>query len=266
MLADEGQLHQVLVNLGTNAIYAMGARQGTLAFELDTIAPEESSGLPPSLRLVVRDTGAGIEPGIRDRLFDPFFTTKGSAGTGLGLAVVHGVVQSHGGQISVASTVGVGTTFTIELPSHLSAAPVLAQGERTVARGHGERIMYVDDEEAIVFVIVKMLRRIGYECEGYTSPLDALQAFRTTPYAFDAVVTDFSMPMMAGTLLARELERIRPSIPVIVSSGYTTEEIETGTGTGVGAVLPKPVSIVELSHCLATVLGRPEVTSVASPP
>lgn len=266
LLGDEGQLHQALVNLGTNAIYAMGARQGTLTFELDTVTPEAADGLAPTIRLAVRDTGAGIEPGIRDRLFDPFFTTKGSAGTGLGLAVVHGVVQSHGGQITVDSTVGVGTTFTIELPGQLSGEPLPVPGERTVARGHGERIMYVDDEEAIVFVMMKMLRSIGYECEGYTSPLEALQAFRTTPHAFDAVVTDFSMPMMTGTLLARELERIRPSIPVVVSSGYTTEEIETGTGTGVGAVLPKPVSIVELSHCLANLLGRPELTTAASPP
>ncbi|HQW67989.1 MAG TPA: response regulator, partial [Gemmatimonadales bacterium] len=129
-----------------------------------------------------------------------------------------------------------------------------------------ERVLFVDDEEAIVDVMVKMLRGIGFACEGFTSPLEALQAFRTTPHAFDAVVTDFSMPMMTGTLLARELQRIRPGIPVVVLSGFTADEIATGSGTGVDYVIPKPVSIVELSHALATMLGRPVVTSVASPP
>ncbi len=150
----------------------------------------------------------------------------------------------------------------------VASGPASAAGAETsgLVPGHGERVLFVDDEEAIVDVMVKMLRGIGFACEGFTSPLEALQAFRTTPHAFDAVVTDFSMPMMTGTLLARELQRIRPGIPVVVLSGFTADEIATGSGTGVDYVIPKPVSIVELSHALATMLGRPVVTSVASPP
>ncbi|MDX2261353.1 MAG: ATP-binding protein [Gemmatimonadales bacterium] len=270
--ADESQLHQALVNLGTNAVHAMGEREGRVAFEVDhrTIRddPDGPTALAPGsyLSLVVRDSGVGIDPVIRDRLFDPFFTTKGSAGTGLGLAVVHGVVQAHGGQISVDSVVGEGTAFTLLLPAEATTPPVAPMGEQVLERGRGERVLFVDDEEAIVYVMVKMLRGIGFACEGFTSPLEALQAFRTTPHAFDAVVTDFSMPMMTGTLLARELQRIRPGIPVVVLSGFTADEIATGSGTGVDTVIPKPVSIVELSHALATMLDRPVVTDAASPP
>jgi signal transduction histidine kinase/ActR/RegA family two-component response regulator len=275
VLADESQLHQVLVNLGTNGIFAMGDGDGdgVLAFETDTMTvrsetSSDEAALVPGryLRLVVRDTGAGINPEILDRLFDPFFTTKGSAGTGLGLAVVHGVVQSHGGQISVESVVGKGTAFTILLPAHEAAPSATPIGPTKIERGRGDRVLYVDDEEAIVFVMSKMLRSIGYQCEGFTSPVEALQAFRTTPHGFDVVVSDFSMPLMSGTSLARELQGIRPGIPVIVSSGYAADEIETGPETGVQAVIPKPVSIVELSHALAGLLGRQITTPAASPP
>jgi signal transduction histidine kinase/PAS domain-containing protein/ActR/RegA family two-component response regulator len=263
ILADASQLHQALVNLGTNGIFAMRERPGTLTLSVDAATYGEgelgpNATLPPGryVRVSVRDEGAGIDAAIIDRLFEPFFTTKGSAGTGLGLAVVHGVMQSHGGAVTVTSQVGKGTTFVLHFPALAGVEAEALPAVQTVVRGQGERILYVDDEETIVFVMTRMLRSIGYACEGFTDSAAALHAFRTTPHAFDAVVTDYSMPGLGGEELAREVSRIRPGICVAISSGYGADQIRVGAASGVTAVIPKPVTIVELSHHLAAMLGR----------
>lgn len=255
VLADPTQLHQVVMNLGTNAIYAMQARGGVLAIDVgvirvDRVGSGPSAELAPGdfVRLAVRDTGSGMSAEVRDRLFEPFFTTKGQAGTGLGLSMVHGIVRDHGGEITVSSEIGVGSVFEIFLPVHASA-PEPAAVPLGLPRGRGQRIMYVDDETALTLVMSRTLRYLGYQCVDFCDAESALHEFRTSPRAFDAVISDLQMPGMSGLEFLREIRALRADIPVAVVSGYTAEAIDDAD---VGSVvwLHKPMAL----HDLATAI------------
>jgi CheY-like chemotaxis protein len=261
VLADTSQMHQVLMNLGTNAIYAMKDAGGVLDVSLDVISVSDvvagpSAELYPGehVRLSVRDTGVGMAPAVRERLFEPFFTTKGESGTGLGLSVVHGIIKEHAGAITVDSTPGVGTTFCIYLPVASENAAVRRTGLLEVIRGAGQHIMFVDDEASIVAVMSRTLRILDYRVTGFTDPVAALRAFRDNPAAFDAVITDYSMPVMSGEDLVVAMRGIRADIPAAITSGSTVRQAVNVARTGPVSWISKPASLGELSQTLNEML------------
>lgn len=254
--ADATQIHQVVVNLATNAAHAIGSRSGLIELQLSTVnvSADWASNVPDLhegqyVRLAVRDDGCGMDRDTLARIFDPFFTTKSSgAGTGLGLSVVHGIMKSHEGAIAVYSQPDKGTTFHLYFPFVEGAMAATALKPREIARGHGERVLYVDDESALVFLIERALKRLGYTVVGHCDPLAALEEFRAHPQAFDLVVTDLSMPRLSGFDLARAMLAVRPDIPILMTSGYVQpEDRETALQMGLHALILKPNTIEELS-------------------
>ena len=217
VIGDATYLHQVAMNLCTNAIHAMQAG-GDLSVTLERAQLNERRTVSrgslcpgPYVRLTVGDTGAGIAPAVFDRIFDPFFTTKGvGEGTGLGLSLVHGIVTDLGGAIDVNTKLGEGTTFEIWLPVAGEIALPAIEADRNAARGNGEIIMIVDDERPLVALAEEITAQMGYEPVGFDSSRAALEAFRANPDGFDAVLTDEAMPELTGTELARELRKLRP--------------------------------------------------------
>ena len=263
------ELHQVLLNLGTNAWHALHQRPGRIEFSLGTCAvsaghPEPAPGLPPGryVRIIVSDTGSGIAPDILPRIFDPFFTTKGpGGGSGLGLSVVHGIMRSTGGAITVQSAPGLGSKFSLYFPIATTAlAPESPAAERNAALvkpGHGERILYIDDESTLVAVVERLLTRAGYVVTGCTRPHEALATFRQNPAAFDLIVTDYSMPEMSGLELAAALLQIRPEATVILTSGYCRSGLaEEARQIGICRVLNKVDAPAELLPLVAQVLSE----------
>jgi predicted ATPase/signal transduction histidine kinase/ActR/RegA family two-component response regulator len=259
------QLHQVAMNLCTNAIQAM-KRGGVLTVILERAAVGErrliSHGTLDAgnyLRLCVGDTGTGIPPAVYERMFDPFFTTKRAGdGTGLGLALVHGIVADFGGVIDVATELGVGTTFTLWLPAaERLPTPVAARADE-LPRGHGEIVMIVDDERALVALAEETLAELGYEPVGFDSSLAALQAFRAQPQRFDLVLTDETMPDLTGSELAHEIRRLRPAIPILLMSGYGGPQLnERAQAAGVTDVLRKPLVRRDIAEPVARALRTP---------
>jgi PAS domain S-box-containing protein len=229
VLADSTQLHQVLMNLATNAAHAMAATGGRLEFRQDLVeVDDEAVRQRPQLRrgrfvrLTVSDTGCGMDAATRERIFEPFFTTKAPGeGTGLGLSVVLGIVQQHEGALVVYSELGKGTTFQIYLPVCAAASTVASANAPQVSpRGQSEHVMVVDDEEIVVRVATGILQRLGYRTSAFADPAEALQAFRKTPADFDLVITDLTMPKMKGTALAAELRLMRPTLPIMLCTGF----------------------------------------------
>jgi PAS domain S-box-containing protein len=226
--ANPTQISQVLMNLCTNAVQAMEDRGGILEVGLEEAELDEEfvQGHPnlrrgAHLRLTVSDTGHGIDPAILGRIFDPFFTTKEKGkGTGMGLPVAHGIVKSLGGEITVYSKPGKGTTVNVYLPVCGGTQQVEVKEEAPILGGK-ERILFVDDEAHIVGIGKQILGRLGYEVVTNTSPLEALEAFRARPDRFDLVITDMTMPNMTGDILAAKLKHIRPDIPVILCTGFS---------------------------------------------
>jgi PAS domain S-box-containing protein len=254
--ADSTQMHQVVMNLSGNAVRALGNNGGIIDVSLDSIEADAQSApqtLKPGahVRLRIADNGCGMEPAILQRAFDPFFTTRPPGeGTGLGLSVVHGVVESHGGAIEAHSEPGRGTTFTVYLPASTTEVQTSDPGE--VVGGQGERILYLDDEESLVFLATRALTRLGYHVEGYSDPFSALEEFRAHPDAFDAVVTDLSMPRLSGPEFATALREIRPDIPIVMTSGYIRlEDVETARALRVEQLISKPSTIDELGRVVA---------------
>lgn len=227
VLADQTQLHQVLVNLGTNAAHAMRAEGGTLAISLSAIEvdatlrqlhPDLAPG--PFVRLTVTDTGHGMTNAVKVRIFDPYFTTKEAGeGTGMGLALVQGIIKGHGGAISVYSEPGQGTAFHILLPR---IQKFVAQGRVEDGPLHGgtERILFVDDEEILSRMGCELLESLGYRVTATSSSLEALQLFKANPAAFDLVITDMTMPKLTGKQLAEKIFGVRPDIPIILCTGF----------------------------------------------
>jgi CheY-like chemotaxis protein len=195
------------------------------------------------VRLLVSDTGGGIPPAVLKRMFDPFFTTKRVGdGTGLGLALVHGIVADFGGVIDVATQLGVGSSFTIWLQAAGPVPRLLAESAGELPRGNGETIMIVDDERALVALAEETLAGLGYEPVGFDSSVAALQAFRADPNRFDLVLTDETMPDLTGTELAGKMRQLRPEISVILMSGYGGTQLnERARAAGIIDVLRKPL-------------------------
>jgi len=263
IIGDATYLHQVAMNLCTNAIQAM-ERGGVLRVTLDCAELNEprtlsrgSLGPGPYVRLSVCDTGVGIPPAVLERMFDPFFTTKGvGEGTGLGLSLVHGIVGDLGGAIDVTTKAGEGTTFDIWLPVAGETAIPAVEAARALPHGHGETVMIVDDERQLVALAEEITAQLGYEPVGFDSSGAALEAFRNAPRRFDAVLTDESMPDLIGTELAHEILRIRPKIPIILMSGYGGAQLTNRAAEiGVTEVLRKPLHRRDLAESLARALG-----------
>ena len=258
ILADPTQIHQVLMNLATNAAHAMRGKEGKLRVALapvifDALDPTTPVELSPGkyLDLMVEDTGHGMDQPIIERIFDPYFTTKGPGeGTGLGLAVVHGIVKNHGGAIRVFSEPDRGTVFHIYLPVLESVEPAEPEPPPTLPGG-SERILLVDDEEALVRALKKMLETLGYQVTAVTGSREALEIFGGQPDAFDLVITDYTMPKMIGTELAREILKIRPTIPIILSTGFSERlDDEGAAAAGISALIMKPVSLKGIAELI----------------
>ena len=264
VIGDATQLQQVMMNLYTNAVHAM-ANDGVLSVSLHRIKVSERRSLlhghldpGPYVRLSVCDTGAGIAPAVLERMFDPFFTTKGvGEGTGLGLSLIHGIVADFGGAIDVATKPGEGTTFAIWLPIAEESVERATTVADVLPRGHGDVVMIVDDERALVALTEEMLAELGYEPVGFDSSTAALLAIQAEPQRFDLVLTDETMPDLAGTELAREIRWVRPDMPIVLMSGYSGGQLaERAALAGVGDVLHKPLERRDIALALARVLAR----------
>jgi PAS domain S-box-containing protein len=255
ILADPGQIHQILLNLCTNAADAMATEGGLLEVELCR-DPEEAG----QLLLVVRDTGSGIPAKLQERIFDPFFTTKERGkGTGLGLSVVHGIVESHGGRISVESGPGQGTGFFLRFPL-IAREEAVGQPHFDTAPPPGgtERLMVVEDEESVLLMEKELLESLGYTVAAFADSMAALEFFATHAQEIDLVVTDQTMPLVSGTLLVRELRKIRAEVPVILCTGYSAMvDAEKAAELGVREFLMKPFDVRTLALAVRRALAAP---------
>lgn len=263
VLADPTQVHQILMNLVGNAAYAMSSGPGLLEVSLDPVQVDaERARACPSLhpgtyaRLTVRDTGHGMPPATLARMFDPFFTTKPPGeGTGLGLSVVHGIMKSYNGAILAQSEADKGTSLELYFPAEEPRPEQSEASSRTVARGKGARVLLVDDEEPLVYLITRILERLDYQVSGYSRPELALEAFREKPNEFDLVLTDASMAGLSGSELASEILRIRPDIPVVMASGYLRpEDEELARAIGIRELILKPTTTDQLAQILERLL------------
>ena len=258
VLGEPTKIHQILMNICTNAAHAMKDGGGTLLVSLTRATIDEEAArrhqaeAGPSLKLTITDTGHGMPAEILEKIFDPYFTTKGQGeGTGLGLSVVYGIVQSLKGCIAVDSQPGRGTSFTVSLPL-LAAAPAPAAEEKAPQMAGSGTVLLVDDEVALVKMVQVMLQRMGYEVIACRSGGEALAAFRREPERFDLVVTDQTMPQMTGVQLARELLSTRPELPVILCSGYNEAVVvDQARLTGICGILAKPFSPRQLGETIA---------------
>lgn len=264
VLGDSTQVHQILINLCTNAAQAMHETGGVLEvslseFDFDENSPEQFLDLDPGtyIRLAVRDTGHGMGPEVMERIFDPFFTTKEKGeGTGMGLAVVHGIVKSYGGTINVKSKLGEGSIFEVFLPRIMThvARPDVRISER-VPTGN-ECILFVDDEKVLRDLGKSLLEHLGYEVVARTSSIEALEVFRNQPNRFDLVITDMTMPNMTGMELVKELVQIRPDIPVILCTGFSDKLTpEKAAAAGIREFIMKPFGARNLADTIRKVLA-----------
>lgn len=250
VMADETQIHQVVMNLCTNAWHALPEHGGFISVDL---AP-----LSHFVLLRVRDNGCGMDAATVQRIFEPFFTTKDTGkGTGLGLSVTHGIVKSHSGVITVESTPGEGTTFEICFPA-ITDTPVAEPATPTVsvALGHNEHLLFVDDELSVGQPVTELLQRLGYRVTFESDPKTALDQFQATPLDFDLVLTDLAMPGMTGMELAGEILKVRRETPVILLTGLIeAKQREHLVQTGVRTILTKPATLAELAAAIASELG-----------
>ena len=264
--ADATQIHQVLMNLCTNAWHALQGRAGEIVVGLEpwtipaTVGRGGNKSLVPGAyaHLWVQDTGSGMDAATRARIFEPFFTTKPTGqGTGLGLSVVHGIVASHRGAIHVESAPGRGTTVHLYLPT-TDAAPMTPEPPaRAVAddRGQGQHVLYVDDDEVIVVMVERLLTQAGYRVASFTDGRAAVAAVQAAPASFDLVITDFNMPSFTGTDVARAVAAIRADLPVVISSGYISEELQAAATTAnVRGLLQKQNTLEELLPLVRSIL------------
>lgn len=263
IMGNATQVHQIMMNLCTNAAQAMEDNGGTLRVSLkDVVIESDASSRQLSLKpgnyiaLEVSDTGTGISPENIDSIFEPYFTTKGPGeGTGMGLAMVHGIVESYGGKIEVNSTLGEETIFSLYLPV-IKRRTTQRQYESDVLPQGTERILLVDDEAPLAQMGGLMLERLGYSVITRTSSIEALQLFRSRPDDFDLVITDMTMPNMTGNDLAMELIAIRPDIPIILCTGFSKKIAEEKAyQIGIRAFLYKPLVRAELAKAVRNVLN-----------
>jgi nitrogen-specific signal transduction histidine kinase/CheY-like chemotaxis protein len=263
VIADPTQIHQIVMNLCTNAYHAMRDSGGIINISLKEITigsenhlMEHSLEPGPYLLLEISDTGEGIPAENLTKIFEPYFTTKEvNEGTGLGLSVIHGIVKSHHGHISTYSEVGKGTTFKVYLPAEEEDEEIKYQATDKGISGGSEKIILVDDEESLVKIGSKLLGALGYEVSAFTNSPEALQAFREAPNDYDLIITDMTMPVLTGAKLAQEAKRIRPDIPIILCSGFTENlNEESARKMGISAYLTKPVRQEDLANTIRRVL------------
>ncbi len=264
IMGNATQIHQILMNLCTNAAHAMETKGGLLVVDLEDIDVNghekwNSVGLKKGsyIKICVSDTGEGIAREIIDAIFEPYFTTKEvGEGTGMGLALVHGIVESYGGKIMVDSTLGEGTVFTIYLPLTKEKKSYRPHKSEVLSTGTG-RILFVDDEDQIIKMVSRMLERLGYSVTTCNNSLDTLELFKVKSHEFDLVITDMTMPKMTGDKLAVELMKIRPDIPVILYTGYNKKmSDEIASKIGIKAFAYKPIVKADLANTIRKVLNE----------
>ena len=265
VLADPTQIHQIFMNLCTNGYHAMRETGGILTVslqEIDITGDDFIPGIDLSpgkyLQIEVTDTGQGMDAETQKRIFDPYFTTKKTQeGTGLGLAVVHGIILSHHGQIAVYSEEGKGTSFHVYLPLVEESRQTKGEiDEQAVIQGKNEHILFVDDEEKLVHVAEESFPVSGYQITAHTNPLIALENFKKQPDKYDIIITDMTMPGMTGIELADKIKKMRPDMPIILCTGYSElvsrEEV---LSTGIKKYLQKPVTMKTLVKIVGEILG-----------
>jgi len=264
IMGDPTQIHQILMNLCTNAAHAMEQNGGILEIFLNNVtinkdSPQRKSNLQIGeyVEIKVSDTGHGIKTHVLEKIFDPYFTTKKQGeGTGMGLALVHGIVETYGGKIFVESTLGKGTVFTIYFPvCRKNKVHMLPKSERSPHGG--ERILFVDDEISITKIGSRALSALGYSVTTKTSSLEALDLFRSNPYNFDLVISDVTMPEMTGDKLASEILSIKPDTPIILCTGYSkTLSDEKAVELGIKSIVPKPFVKADFANTVRRVLDE----------
>jgi len=262
---DPTQIHQIIMNLCTNAYHAVQETGGKLEVSLKEIYISYEQSLDrvgmkigKHIELMVRDSGHGMEPQVIERIFEPYFTTKEQGkGTGLGLSVIHGIVKSHGGDITVSSRPGCGATFKVYLPIIDDIEEEIHVIEPLIAINGEERILLVDDEAQIIDIEQQILERLGYKVTPKTDSEEALEEFAAQPDRFDLVITDMTMPKMTGDQLARRMMDIKPQIPVILCTGFN-EAIseEKALAMGIDKFVMKPIVKDELASTIRTVLDN----------
>jgi len=262
--ADPTQIHQIIINLATNAYHAMEDIGGEMMVSLKEIEFGEQDMLSPNMEpgvyacLTIADTGIGMDKTLMEKIFDPFFTTKEkNKGTGMGLSVVHGIVNSMGGCIRVYSEPGKGTEFNVYFPVEKSSFKAHSIQPKEILQGGTEQILLVDDKAAIATMGKRMLERLGYQVTSRTSSLEALEAFRFRPDKFDLVITDMAMPNMPGDKLALELTKIRPDIPILLCTGFSETMLEEKAASlGIKGFLMKPIVMKDLARKIREVLDE----------
>lgn len=264
ILADPVQIHQVLLNLCTNAHHAMKEKGGVLEVQLTgvNLGPEGVAIHPdlnpgPYIKLVVKDNGHGMDEVTKAKIFDPYFTTKEKGvGTGLGLAVAHSIVKKHGGAITVDSVPGQGSEFTLHFPTILEDEAWETPISANLPTGQ-EHILLIDDEQALADMGREMLEYLGYQVDTRMSSIDALALFRDHPQRYDLVITDLTMPNMTGDQLAQELLRIRPDIPIMLCTGYGESILEErAKSIGIKAFIMKPILMAHMARTIREALGK----------
>lgn len=273
VLADPVQIHQVIMNLGTNAWQALPSGNGHIELNLQTEeVTDTKAGHHAALQagtyvcLTIKDNGHGMDLATQQRIFEPFFTTKPpGTGTGLGLSVAHGIIQAHQGALLVQSAPGQGAVFSIYLPAQVvpSTAAESAPPRKPSRKGRGERILFVDDELSLAVITEKILTRMGYAVTRFDRAERALERFRETPGDFDLAITDYAMPGMSGTDLAQALLQLRADLPVLLLSGYADQTVhEVARTIGIREVLLKPLAVEGLRQAVSRALA----SAKAAPP
>ena len=266
VLADPTQIHQIVMNLGTNAAHAMNDRPGRLRVMLEKVVIDEqmakgNASLHPGLyaRLTVSDTGSGMNAETVQRIFEPFFTTKPPGeGTGLGLSVVHGIMRNHEGAVTVYSQPGEGTVFHMYFPAYAHDASDAVARPAEVPKGSGERILFVDDEKPLALLGQSLLESLGYVVMAGTQVQEMLARVKADPAGFDLIVTDLAMPEMTGTEFAAQILKIRPDLPIILATGYTASlTFERAQALGIRELLIKPLTRESLGLAVQRALGKP---------
>jgi CheY-like chemotaxis protein len=270
VLADPSQIHQVVMNLATNAVHAMGDQRGRLTVQLKGVNVTEAAAKRrpdlrpgPNVLLSIRDTGSGMDAETCSRIFEPFFTTKQPGeGTGLGLAVVHGIAREHEAAIVVNSEVGVGTTFELYFPVHpAELSDEKAAAVSTLKRGRGEKVLVIEDEPALRYAVARLLERLGYVATTCEGPEEALERLAVEGNKFDVILSDLTMPKLTGVELALRVLKDKPETRFVIMSGYSaTWNAETLRQVGICQLLNKPITALELSRCMREALDSPRTS------
>jgi PAS domain S-box-containing protein len=265
VLADPSQVYQIIMNLGTNAAHAIGPRPGVIEVAQTIVQVDAAHArTQPQLRegryvrLSVSDTGHGMDTATLERVFEPFFTTKPPGeGTGLGLAVVHGIMQDHEGAITIESQVGKGTTFHLYFPATASQVSDTTTNKTDAPRGAGQHILFVDDEPGVAQLGSTLLKRLGYQVTAFTNSEEALAAFRAAPRQFALVITDLTMPRLTGNELAQRLLETRPDTPILLTTGYSASmDTEKARQFGFRDLVPKPFTLVTFAEVVHKTLAQ----------